>query len=85
MGDQNGSKANDYFCILKSPQNGGNGDRSYFLGLQNQLRMVTAAMKLKDICGRKAVITLDSILKSRDITLPEKVRITMVFPVIMYG
>ena len=39
------------------------------------------------LCGRKAVINLDSILKSRDITLPEKVHIlkTMVFPVIMYG
>jgi len=33
--------------ISKSSQNGGNGDRSYFLWLQNQLWMVTAAMKLK--------------------------------------
>ena len=34
--------------------------------------MVTAAMKLKDMLplGRKAMINLDSILKSRDITLP---------------
>ena len=74
--------------ISKSSQNGGNGDRSYFLGLQNQLWMVTAAMKLRHlICGRTAVINLDSILKSRDITLPEKVHIlkTMVFPLIMDG
>ena len=37
--------------------------------------------------GRKAMINLDSILKSRDITLPTKVRLVkaMVFPVIMYG
>ena len=37
------------------------------------------------LLGRKAMTNIDSILKSRDITLPEKVRITMVFPVIMYG
>ena len=37
--------------------------------------------------GRKAMINLDSILKSRDITLPTKVRFVkaMVFPVVMYG
>ena len=37
--------------------------------------------------GRKAMTNLDSILKSRDITLPTKVRLvkTMVFPVVMYG
>ena len=51
--------------------------------------MVTAAMKLKDACllGRKAMTNLDSILKSRDITLPTKVHLVkvMVFPVVMYG
>ena len=37
--------------------------------------------------GRKAMTNLDSILKSRDITLPTKVHVvkTMVFPVVMYG
>ena len=37
--------------------------------------------------GRKAMIILDSIFKSRDITLPTKVHLVkaMVFPVIMYG
>ena len=37
--------------------------------------------------GRKAMTNLDSILKSRDITLPTKVRLVkaMVFPVVMYG
>ena len=37
--------------------------------------------------GRKAMTTLDSILKSRDITLPTKVQLVkaMVFPVVMYG
>ena len=45
-------------------------------------------MKLKDLLlGRKVMTNLDSILKSRDITLPAKVRLVkaMVFPVVMYG
>ena len=50
--------------------------------------MVIAAMKLKDclLLGRKVMINLDSILKSRDITLPTKVGLVkaMVFPVVMY-
>ena len=39
------------------------------------------------LLGRKAITNLDSILKSRDITLPTKVRLVkaMVFPVVMYG
>ena len=39
------------------------------------------------LLGRKAMTNLDSILKSRDITLPTKVHLvkTMVFPVVMYG
>ena len=50
--------------------------------------MVTAAMKLRHLLlGRKAMTNLDSILKSRDITLPTKVRLVkaMFFPVVMYG
>ena len=51
--------------------------------------MVTAAMILKKrlLLGRKAMTNLDSILKSRDITLPAKVGIVkaIVFPVVMYG
>ena len=51
--------------------------------------MVTAVMKLKDTCflGKKAMTNLDSILKSRDITLPTKAHIVkaMVCPVVMYG
>ena len=50
--------------------------------------MVTAAMKLKTFAPWKKVMTnLDSIFKSRDITLPTKVRLVkaMVFPVVMYG
>ena len=35
--------------------------------------------------GKKTMIHLDSILKSRDITLPTKVHLVKVFPVVMYG
>ena len=65
----------------------GNSDRLYFLGLQKSLQTVTAVMKLRHLLfGRKAMTNLDSILKSRDITLPTKVRLVkaMVFPVVMY-
>ena len=51
-------------------------------------QMVTAAMKLRCLLlGRKVMINLDSIFKSRDITLPTKVHLVkaMVFPVVMYG
>ena len=50
--------------------------------------MVTAAKKLKDTCFLEEKLwPLDSILKSRDITLPTKVCLVkvMVFPVVMYG
>ena len=49
---------------------------------------ITADMKLRRLLlGRKVMTNLDSILKSRDITLPTKVRLVkgMVFPVVMYG
>ena len=49
--------------------------------------MVTVAMKLRCLLlGRKAVTNLDSILKSRGITLPTKIHIdkAMGFPVVMY-
>ena len=53
------------------------------------LQMVIAAMKLKDalLLGRKVMTNLDSILKSRDITLATKVHLVkaMLFPVVMYG
>ena len=52
------------------------------------LWMLTAAMKLRSLLlGRKVMTNLDSILKSRDITLPTKVCLVkaMVFPVVKYG
>ena len=44
-------------------------------------------IKRRLLLGRKVVTNLDSILKSRDITLPTKVRLVkaMVFPVVVYG
>ena len=49
------------------------------------LQMVIAAMKL--LLGRKVMTNLDSIFKSRDITLPTKVHLVkaMVFPMVIYG
>ena len=51
------------------------------LGAPNSLQMVTAGMKLKDACSLRDMRNLDSILKSREITLSTKVRIVkaMVF------
>ena len=62
--------------------------QTLFLGAPKLLQMVNAAMKLRRLLlGRKVMTNLDSILKSRDITLPTKVRLVkvMVFPVVMYG
>ena len=50
--------------------------------------MVTAAMKLKETYSLEGKMTnLDSILKSRDVTLPTKVHPVkaMVLPIVMYG
>ena len=59
----------------------------FFLGSKS-LWMMTAAMKLRRrlLLGRKAMTNLDSVLKSRDVTLPTEVSIVkaMVFPVVTY-
>ena len=50
--------------------------------------MVTVDMKLRHLLlGRNAMTNIDSILKSRDITLPTKIHLVkdMVFPLVMYG
>ena len=68
--------------------NNGKSERLYFGGSK-----ITAdgdcshEIKSRFLLGRKAMINLDSILKSRDITFPTKVCIVkaMVFPVITYG
>ena len=59
-----------------------------FLWAPKSLEMVIAAMKLRHlILGRKVMTNIDSILKSRDITLSTKFRLvkSMVFPVVVYG
>ena len=55
--------------------------QTLFLGAPKSLQMVTALL------GRKVMTNLDSLLKSRDITLPAKVGLlkAMVFPMVMYG
>ena len=68
--------------------NNGNSDRLYFWGSK-----ITAdgdwghEIKRRLLLGRKVMTNLDSILKSRDITLPKKVCLVkaIVFPVVMYG
>ena len=63
--------------------------QTLFSWAPESLQMVTAAMKLKKhlLLGRKVMTNLDSILKSRDITLSTKVHLVtaMVFQVVMYG
>ena len=63
--------------------------RDFILGVPKSLQMVTCSHEIK-IClllGIKVMTNLDSILKSRDITLPTKVHLVkaMVFLVVMYG
>ena len=58
------------------------------MGALKSLQIVTEAQKLRHfLLGRKAMTNLDSILKSRDITLLTEVHLVkaMVFPVVNYG
>ena len=66
----------------------GSSERLYFLGLPNHCDSdCSHEIKRHLLLGRKTMTNLDSILKSRDITLPTKVYIVkaLVFPVVMYG
>ena len=58
-----------------------------FFGLQNYCIWWLQPWNEKPLLGRKVMTNLDSILKSRDITLPTKVHLVkaMVFPIVMYG
>ena len=61
---------------------------SGFIFSGSKITAVTAAMRLRHLLlGRKVMTNLDSILKSRDVTLPAKVHIVkaMVFPGVVYG
>ena len=63
-----------------------NSDRFYFLGLQITVNS-DCSHEIKTLLGRKAMTDLDSILKSRDITLLTNIHLVkaVVFPVVMYG
>ena len=67
--------------------NSGNSDRLYFGGLQNADGDCSHEIKRHLLLGKEVMTNLDSILKSRDITLPINVHLVkaMVFPVLMYG
>ena len=69
--------------------NSGNSVRLYFF-LDSKITAdgdCSHEIKRRLLLGRKVMTNLDSILKSRDITLPSNVRLVkaMVFPVVMYG
>ena len=68
--------------------NSGNSERLYFLASKITVDGdCSHEIKRRLLLGRKVMTNLDSIFKSRDITLPTKVHIVkaMVFPVVMYG
>ena len=69
--------------------NNGNNDRLYFLGGSKITKEGDCSHEIKRclLLGRKVMTNLDSILKSRDITLPTNVCLVkpMVFPVVMCG
>ena len=70
--------------------NNGNSDRLYFIFLGSKITAdgdCSHEIKRHLLLARKAMTNLDSILKSRDITLPTKVRLVkaMGFPGAMYG
>ena len=72
-----------YYLLLYPPL-------ALFPWAPKSLQMVSAAMKLKDAClllERTAMTNLDSILKSRDITLPTKIHLVkaLVFLAVLYG
>ena len=68
--------------------NNGNSERLYFLDLKITADVdCSHEIKRRFLLGRKAMTNLHRILKSRDNTLPTKVRLVkaLVFPVVMYG
>ena len=74
MANRLGNRVNSVRLILGDSRMTADGDCSH-------------EIKRPLLLGRKVMTNLDSILKSRDITLPTKVRLVkaLVFPVVMYG
>ena len=62
-------------------------EQALFSWAPNSLQMLSEVMKLKMFLGRKAITKLDSILKSRDITLATKVHLdgAIAFLIVVYG
>ena len=76
-----------YHFMVNKREKSGNGDKFYLLGHQNHCGWwVQHEIKTYMLLGRKAMTNLDSMLKSRDISLLTKVLTikAMVFPVVMY-
>ena len=79
-----------FWPSLHGKQMGKQGKLAYFIFLGSKITAdgdCSHEIKRRLLLGRKAMTTLDSILKNRGITLPTKVHIVeaMVFPVVMYG
>ena len=77
---------------LENPRDGWDWWAAVYGVTQNRTRLKrlssSSSMKLRHLLlGRKVMTNLDSIFKSRDITLPTKVRLVkaMIFPMVMYG
>ena len=68
-------------------EKGGSSDRFPLLGLENHCRWWLKPWNQQTFLGRKAMTNLDSVLKSRDITLLTKAHIVkaLIFPVVMHG
>jgi len=75
-----------HYCMANKSGKGGSSDRFPLLGLQSHCELWLNEIRWL-LLGRKVMINLDSVLKSRDITLSTKVHIVkaMVFPVVMCG
>ena len=73
--------------IANRRRKSGNRGRFSFLGLQNHCSVNRHGIQRCLLLGRKPMINLDSVLKSRDITLTTKVHMVkaIVFPAVMYG
>ena len=79
-----------YHFMVNRWGNNGNSDRLYYYFFCSKITSdggYRHEIKRHLLLGRKVMINLDSIFKSRDITLPTKVHLVkaMVFPVVIYG
>ena len=89
MGKGKLEKINKLTFMANRWGNNGNSDRLYFLGGHKITADGDCSHEIKRhlLPGRKAMTNLESILKSRDVTLPTKARLVkaMVYLVVMYG